>query len=70
MFISDTNSVPESKVKPKAHVFMLQPEDAFGSYRNELLQRVPADAFPDRLALEAGQVIEFFAPDGVRLAVL
>ena len=49
---------------------MLQPEDAFGSYRNELLQRVPADAFPDRLALEAGQVIEFFAPDGVRLAVL
>ena len=54
----------------KSHVFMLQPEDAFGSYRNELLQRVPADAFPDSLAVEAGQVIEFSAPDGVRLAGL
>ena len=54
----------------KAHVFMLQPEDAFGSYRNEVLQRVPADAFPDSLAVEAGQVIEFSAPDGVRLAGL
>jgi FKBP-type peptidyl-prolyl cis-trans isomerase SlpA len=54
----------------KAHVFMLQPEDAFGGYRDELLQRVPADAFPDSLAVEAGQVIEFSAPDGVRLAGL
>ncbi|MBS0338003.1 MAG: peptidylprolyl isomerase [Proteobacteria bacterium] len=52
------------------HVFMLQPEDAFGRYRDELLQRVPADAFPDSLAVEPGQVIEFTAPDGARLAGL
>jgi FKBP-type peptidyl-prolyl cis-trans isomerase SlpA len=51
-------------------VFMLQPEDAFGRYRDELLQRVPADAFPDSLAVEPGQVIEFSAPDGARLAGL
>ena len=54
----------------RQHVFMLEPEQAFGSYRDELLQRVPADAFPDRLAVESGQVIEFTAPDGARLAGL
>ena len=52
------------------HVFHLQPEDAFGGYREELLQRVPADAFPDSLPVEPGQVIEFSAPDGARLAGL
>jgi FKBP-type peptidyl-prolyl cis-trans isomerase SlpA len=52
------------------HVFMLKPEEAFGGYRDELLQRVPADAFPDTLAVEPGQVIEFSAPDGTRLAGL
>ena len=51
-------------------VFMLQPEDAFGRYRDELLQRVPASAFPDSLAVEPGQVIEFSAPGGARLAGL
>jgi FKBP-type peptidyl-prolyl cis-trans isomerase SlpA len=52
------------------HVFMLRPDEAFGGYRDELLQRVPADAFPDTLAVEPGQVIEFSAPDGTRLAGL
>lgn len=52
------------------HVFMLKPDEAFGGYRDELLQRVPADAFPDTLAVEPGQVIEFSAPDGTRLAGL
>jgi FKBP-type peptidyl-prolyl cis-trans isomerase SlpA len=51
-------------------VFMLEPEDAFGRYREELLQRLPANAFPDALSVEAGQVIEFSAPDGTRLAGL
>lgn len=51
-------------------VFMLAPEEAFGGYRDELLQRVPADAFPDSLAVEPGQVIEFAAPGGTRLAGL
>lgn len=51
-------------------VFMLEPEDAFGRYREELLQRLPADAFPDSVAVEPGQVIEFSAPDGTRMAGL
>lgn len=52
------------------HVYILKPEDAFGGYREELLQRVPSGAFPDSLAVEPGQVIEFSAPDGARLAGL
>ena len=49
------------------HVFTLGPEQAFGSYRDDLLQRIPAAAFPSAAfpsGLQAGQVIEFFAPDG------
>lgn len=45
-----------------AHVFTLAPEQAFGGYRGELLKRVPMTAFPD--GVEAGQVVEFSAPDG------
>ena len=52
----------------RPHMFMLQPEQAFGSYRSELLQRLPADSFPDRLAIEPGQVVEFGGPHGARLA--
>ena len=50
--------------------FVLQPEQAFGGYRDELLQRLPAVAFPDGLSVEAGQVIEFAGPDGARLSGL
>ena len=49
------------------HSFMLGPDAAFGTYRDDLLKRVPRDAFPDRLEVEAGQIIEFAAPDGARL---
>ena len=54
----------------RLHVFMLVPEDAFGRYRDDLLQRVPAGAFPGTVAVEPGQVIEFSAPGGTRLAGL
>ena len=46
------------------HVFTLGPEQAFGSYRDDLLQRVPAAAFPADLGVHAGQVIEFSVADG------
>ena len=52
------------------HTFMLQPEQAFGRYRSELLQRLPADSFPDSRAIEPGQVVEFAGPHGARLAGL
>jgi FKBP-type peptidyl-prolyl cis-trans isomerase SlpA len=52
------------------HTFMLQPEQAFGSYRSDLLQRLPAEAFPESQAIESGQVVEFSGPHGARLAGL
>ena len=54
----------------ETRTFVLQPEQAFGGYRDELLQRLPSEAFPDGLSVEAGQVIEFAGPDGARLSGL
>ncbi|MSP95617.1 MAG: peptidylprolyl isomerase [Betaproteobacteria bacterium] len=51
-------------------VFLLEPGQAFGAYREDLLQRIPASAFPAGASVEAGQVIEFSAPGGVRYAGL
>ncbi len=50
-----------------SRAFLLQPGQAFGAYRDELLKRVPSGAFPDTLHVEAGQVIEFAGADGTRL---
>ena len=47
------------------HAFILDPGQAFGPYREDLLQRVPAGKFPDGASVESGQVIEFSGPDGV-----
>ena len=54
----------------QSRTFHLLPEQAFGAYRDELLKRVPRDAFPDSVVPETGQVIEFSGPDGLRLAGL
>jgi FKBP-type peptidyl-prolyl cis-trans isomerase SlpA len=54
----------------RPHTFELPPEQAFGEYREDLLHRVPADAFPPDIEVEAGQVIEFAGPDGARLSGL
>ena len=51
-----------------SRTFMLEPGQAFGGYRSELLQRVPFDAFPDSAAAEPGRVVEFTGPHGARLA--
>jgi FKBP-type peptidyl-prolyl cis-trans isomerase SlpA len=54
----------------ESRTFMLRPEQAFGGYRDDLLQRMPSDAFPEHLRIEPGQVIEFAGPGGARLAGL
>ena len=52
------------------HTFHLPAEKAFGRYREDLVKRVPGDAFPESVVPEPGQVIEFSGPDGARLAGL
>ena len=52
----------------QSHSFLLPAEKAFGEYREDLVRRVPESAFPDSLVPEAGQVIEFAGPDGLRMA--
>ena len=54
----------------RPHTFVLDPEQAFGPYRAELLKRVPEEAFPEGAAPEPGHVIEFAGPQGERLAGL
>jgi len=44
--------------------FALEPAEAFGEYRPELLQRYPRTAFPHTMEVEQGVVIEFSGPDG------
>lgn len=51
-----------------ARAFILEPEQAFGRYRDELLQRVPRASLAS--SVDSGQVIEFSAPDGARRAGL
>ncbi len=54
----------------QSRTFDLLPEQAFGAYREDLLKRVPENAFPASVVPEAGQVIEFAGPDGLRMAGL
>ena len=54
----------------ESRTFVLQPDQAFGGYREDLLQRLPSQAFPESLTVRAGQVIEFARPDGGRLSGL
>ncbi len=48
------------------HVFLLEAGQAFGGYRDDLLQRIPVGPFADRATVAAGQVVEFSGPGGVR----
>ncbi len=45
-------------------VFVLEPQDAFGARRDELLRSVPRASFPRDTVIEEGAVVEFQAPDG------
>ena len=51
-----------------AQVFNLEPEQAFGRYRDELVQRVPLAAFAP--GVQAGQVIAFSEPESASRAGL
>lgn len=50
----------------RPQVFLLEPGEAFGVHRDDLLQRLPVEAFPDAAAVQAGQVVEFTGPGGAR----
>jgi len=54
----------------KPYVFTLEAESAFGGYRDDLVQRIPSEAFPPALEVQTGQVIEFAAPGGASHAGL
>jgi peptidylprolyl isomerase len=42
----------------------LQPEDAFGNFRDELITTIGRDAFPEGSDLSVGQSFESSGPDG------
>ncbi len=46
------------------HTFMLEPEEAFGAWRPELVERVRRSAFPENETIEVGTILRFAAPDG------
>lgn len=51
-----------------SYVFELEPGQAFGEWREELVQALPRASFGGDIALEEGALIEFSAPDGSRHA--
>lgn len=52
------------------HVFLLEPEQAFGTHNAHLLERIARDDLPQDLELEEMALIEFTAPDGSKYAGL
>lgn len=51
------------------HVFELEPENAFGPHRPELVERVRREHMPDE-EIEPMSIMEFTAPDGSRYSGL
>jgi FKBP-type peptidyl-prolyl cis-trans isomerase SlpA len=51
-----------------SYVFELEPAQAFGERREDLVQSLPRASFARELALEAGALIEFTTPEGMRHA--
>lgn len=51
------------------HVFELEPENAFGPHRPELIERVRREHMPDE-EIEPMSIMEFTAPDGSRYSGL
>jgi FKBP-type peptidyl-prolyl cis-trans isomerase SlpA len=45
-------------------VFVLEPQEAFGARREELLRSVPRASFPPDTVIEQGAVVEFRTPEG------
>ncbi|MBL8490136.1 MAG: FKBP-type peptidyl-prolyl cis-trans isomerase, partial [Rhodocyclaceae bacterium] len=52
------------------HVFLLEPQQAFGLHNPELVQRVARSGLPPAAEVELHSLIEFAAPDGSKYAGL
>jgi FKBP-type peptidyl-prolyl cis-trans isomerase SlpA len=48
------------------HVFLLEPDQAFGAYNPQLTQRVARDTLPPKASPELHGLIEFDAPGGAK----
>jgi FKBP-type peptidyl-prolyl cis-trans isomerase SlpA len=48
----------------KRYVFQLEPQQAFGERRDELVQALPRAGFAPEMNLEQGTVVEFSSPEG------
>ena len=48
------------------HTFLLVPENAFGAHREDLVEKVRLEDFPDGAEVEPMVIMEFTAPDGTR----
>ncbi|MCE1185549.1 peptidylprolyl isomerase [Zoogloea sp.] len=46
--------------------FVLAPEEGFGAYREDLIERVKLEDFPSDTTVEPMVIMEFTAPDGTR----
>lgn len=52
------------------HSFELEPEQAFGARRDDLIERVKREDLPAAEVVEAMSIMEFSAPDGSRYSGL
>lgn len=52
------------------HSFELEPEQAFGARRDDLIERVKREHLPATEVVEAMSIMEFSAPDGSRYSGL
>jgi len=50
------------------HVFMLEPEQAFGPHNPGLVQRIARGELPEGVAVELHNLVEFAAPGGGRFS--
>ena len=48
------------------HTFLLEPENAFGVHREDLVEKVRLEDVPDGTEVEPMVIMEFTAPDGTR----
>lgn len=55
-------------VPGERHVFLLDPEQAFGFSQPELIQTLPKSDLPADMAFEVDQLVEFAMPNGQTLA--
>lgn len=52
------------------HVFLLEPEQAFGAHNPQLLKRIPRAELPPGSQIEALALLEFSAPNGAKFSGL